>query len=142
MFFGRRRKALRRAVALAAILVVQLWSLAPMAASVIYCIGDDGHSGFEMVRAGATGCAACCHEPREGAAQIGRAPVSECTDIAISHAAGAAAKVFDSTAAVSFVAVALPPAIVSAVVGVHRARDFEPPRNPSVHLLEETVLLI
>jgi len=142
VFFGRRRKALRRAVALAAVLVVQLWSMAPMAASVIYCIGDDGHAGFEMVRAGDTGCADCCHEPGESAGRIGAVPVSECTDIAISHADGATGKSSDSTASASFVAVELPPTIVAELVGANRARHFDPPRHSSVRLLQQTVLLI
>lgn len=56
-------------------LLLQFSSLGPGFATAVYCIGDDGHAGVEVVRAG-RGCASCCHEARgdsHDAAAAGRA---------------------------------------------------------------------
>lgn len=129
---------------------MQLWSLAPVAASVIYCIGDDGHAAFELMKAGARGCAACCHDevaelaaaPQDDeASSVAEAPVSECTDVAMAPFDGVATK---SDAASPAPLVALLPARIEAPL-YHRelARsDIAPPRGSPTRMLRRTVLLI
>jgi len=142
MIFRRRRGPARRLIALGAALAVQLWSLAPVAASVIYCIGEDGHSGFELVKAGARGCADCCHEGENGAPRIEGAPVSECTDIALSPETGVAGKVSEAPVAVSFVTALLPASVASERAWRYRDVGLDPPRGSSTRMLRRTVLLI
>lgn len=83
MVFRRKRRALVRAGALALSLASYLLSIGPATAGVIYCISDSGHSGFEVVAAGQSGCASCCHDPLEGSEHDGLgAERDECTDVA------------------------------------------------------------
>ncbi|MFN2375466.1 MAG: hypothetical protein ABR538_02945 [Candidatus Binatia bacterium] len=133
-------------MAFLAAMVVQVWTLAPVSASVIYCIGEDGHSGFEVVKAGARGCAACCHDSGPEADRHGEAlhePVSECTDITLSPASGVLGK-----GKVAADADLLPLSTLVAVAGVERLRPvhgragIEPPRGSPQRLRRHTVLLI
>lgn len=132
-------------MALLAAVVVQVWSLAPVSASVIYCIGEDGHSGFEMVKAGARGCAACCHDPASGAAaaEAVHEPVSECTDIALSPASGVVGK---QKAAGEVDLLPLSSRVAFDVPGrprlLDRRADLEPVRGSPQRLRRHTVLLI
>lgn len=145
MFRGRRKAAFRRAVALGAAVIVQVWSLAPVAASVIYCIGDDGHAGFELMKAGARGCAACCHEELaagDAGMHVEDGPVSECTDIAMAPSDGLATKSSDTPPASPLVA--LLPVRVGAALPDHEPvlGDIPPPRGSPTRMLRRTVLLI
>jgi hypothetical protein len=84
VLFRRRRQASQRIAIVAALVFTYLASVAPAAATIIYCIGD-GHSGFERVSGGERGCASCCHElPEAPAHDEHEAEPSECTDIALS----------------------------------------------------------
>jgi len=113
-----------------------------MAASVIYCIGEDGHAGFELVKAGARGCADCCHEAEGGALRIEGAPVSECTDIALSPESGIAGKVSEALVVASFIAVGLPVAVVPDRTWQFRDVGLDPPRGSATRMLRRTILLI
>lgn len=138
-----------RMVAFGAALAVQLWSLAPVAASVIYCIGEDGHSGFELVKPGARGCASCCHDPAHDPAQDSRglagAPVSECIDIALSPQSGLTGKLGEMAGperpAIALTMVA-PAATALGRVAFRPDRDLEPPRGSAARMRRHTVLLI
>lgn len=89
-----RLRRLRVFVAMA-LAFVHLCSAGPAAASLIYCLGENGHHGIELVRHGQRGCAACCHE--SGATPHAQPPSpadkpapaapdgegSECTDVSL-----------------------------------------------------------
>jgi hypothetical protein len=85
MPFLRRRRAGHRIAIVALSLASYLFSVAPAAATVVYCISEDGHEGFELVASGERGCASCCHDLPDEPAHEGFEPTpSECTDIALS----------------------------------------------------------
>lgn len=130
-----------RAVTLAAAIMVQIWSLVPVAASVIYCIGEDGHAGFELAHAGASDCGRCCPEGEGAEPGIGN-EASGCTDIAISPAAAFSGKVSAAEATVSFVVVGVGSFAGSRLSGRMRPADFDPPRTAATRRLRHTVLLI
>jgi len=132
----------RRLLALGAVFTLQVWSLAPMAASVIYCIGEDGHSGFELVKAGARGCASCCHGQEGESPRLDAAPSAECTDIALAPADGIAGKASDAAVSVSFVALPLPAVTIVETHALFRQADPNPPRGSPTRMLRRTVLLI
>lgn len=133
---------MRRLIAVTAAAVVQLWSVAPMAASVIYCIGEDGHSGFELVRAGARGCASCCHEEDGGGEHFAASPVSECVDIALAPSAGVTAKLTPSASPGPGLAADTYAAPGLRAAGLVREMQFDPPRASLARLRRHTVLLI
>jgi len=137
-----RRKASHRFIVVAAAVAVQLWSLAPMAASMIYCIGADGHSGFELVLPGERACSSCSHATADGARRIETAAEPECTDIAISAPVGVTGKASATPGVDPFVRLGLPAAAVHAGSRQRRAPDFDPPRGSATRLLRRTVLLI
>lgn len=81
----RRGRFLARAGSVAAALATCLLSLAPATASVVYCIGQPGHSGFELVAGGESGCAGCCHDAEHRSADGDTAAnAGECVDVLVS----------------------------------------------------------
>lgn len=129
-------------IALGVALALQVWSVAPVAASVVYCIGEDGHSGFEVVEAGARGCASCCHDKPGAEAGLADAPVSECIDIALSPESGLAGKVTEPERSVSVLALVVASTTVLPRVAFRADRDLEPPRGSPTRMRRHTVLLI
>lgn len=91
---GRLLRLRRARVAAAlAMALVHLCSVGPAAASLIYCIGQDGHQGIELVRHGDRGCASCCHESpttqehrTEASSDRRLADADECTDVQLEAA--------------------------------------------------------
>jgi hypothetical protein len=81
VFFRRRRNVQARIGTIALVLATYLLSSAPATASVIYCITDAGHSGFELVASGERGCASCCHDEVDRGNHEGFAAADECTDV-------------------------------------------------------------
>lgn len=121
---------------------MQFWSLAPVAASVVYCIGEDGHAGFELARPGASDCNACCPDEVATALAAPDREASGCTDIVISGDSAVSGKDSVGAATPSFAVVGM------AASGQHASRrqlqpmDFDPPSSAATRLLRRTVLLI
>jgi len=147
VFFRTRRKVLARLGTFAVVLASYLFSLGPATASVIYCISDAGHSGFELVASGQSGCASCCHDPVEGGANDGlQAEAHECTDIALSLPQDVRRANVDVTATAPS---PLPPlrqdsaaAAPVAVTGTRSQTALSPPRSAPSMLIAFTVLTI
>jgi hypothetical protein len=128
-------------------LFAYLFSVTPAAASVVYCISDDGHSGFELVPGGDRGCASCCHEVPSGPGHEGFPPEpAECTDIALSSdqaiRAGAALEPGAVTFAPEFVATLHPPTRLEKPTVESVRALLVPPRSSPAVLLRHVVLLI
>lgn len=147
MFLRRRRQTSQRFGILTAGVVAYLLSFAPIAGTVIYCISDDGHAGFEVVAQTERGCASCCHEAMDATGAGGvEAAAAECTDIALSSP-----ELISSSSTTGPAAVLPPDAFVHAVAITPPARDFRPtgeqtalapPRSTASALVRHTVLLI
>lgn len=123
-----------------------VFSLGPMAATVIYCISDDGHSGFEVVASGERGCASCCHEEEGASGHDGLGPpAGECTDVTLTspQAVSGCASFVPANLAQAFDSLAIAP-FVTGVRSVQfvRAEPFAPPRGCAAMLQRSTVLLI
>jgi hypothetical protein len=147
VFFRSRRKVLARLGTFAVVLASYLFSLGPATASVIYCISDTGHSGFELVAAGQSGCASCCHDPVEGGAHDGlQAQAHECTDVALSLPQDVRRANGDVTASTPWPLPLLQQdeAAVTpvAVTGTRSQTVLSPPRSSPSMLVAFTVLTI
>jgi len=147
VFLRRRRQTSRRIGFLATGLVAYLLSLAPIAGTVIYCISEDGHSGFEVVAQTERGCASCCHDTVEAAGNGGleQAPI-ECIDIALSSpelipATTAAGPGFDVLPH-SFLHTLATPAATHEFRAARERTAHAPPRSAASVLVRHTVLLI
>jgi hypothetical protein len=145
-FRGRRRSSSRIAI-VACSLLAYLLAAGPAAATVVYCISDDGHAGFELVAAGERGCASCCHELPSVPAHDGFAPTPvECTDIALSSDQALRANVAAEREAASFapalVATLHPPSRLDTRTFENLRPDLAPPRGSPAVFLRHTVLLI
>jgi len=90
---GSRR---RRWKALAIGLLAYMFSATPAAASFIYCVGTDGHAGFELVGGVQTGCSNCCHRPT-GTGEHGEPRTEECVDISMADHEPTIAKKHDAS---------------------------------------------
>jgi hypothetical protein len=147
MPFRRRRRTGLRLAIVATSLLAYLFSAGPAAATIVYCISDDGHEGFELVASGERGCASCCHELPSVPAHEGFTPApAECTDIALSsdQALRASATVErDGFASAPALVVALhPPSPIDAPTFESVRADLSPSRGSPVVFLRHTVLLI
>jgi hypothetical protein len=146
-FRGRRRTS-RRIAIVACSLLAYLFSVGPAAATVVYCISDDGHEGFELVAAGERGCASCCHDLPSEPAHEGFPPTpTECTDIALSsdqapRTASVAAERETSAFAPDLVAILHPPSRLDTRTFESARTDLAPPRGSPSVFLRHTVLLI
>jgi hypothetical protein len=145
-FRGRRRTS-RRIAIVASSLLAYLFSVGPAAATVVYCISDDGHEGFELVAAGERGCASCCHELPSEPAHEGFSPTpTECTDIAMSSdqalRASVAAERETAVFAPDLVATLHPPSRLDTRTFESARADLAPPRGSPAVFLRHTVLLI
>ena len=145
-FRGRRRTS-RRIAIVACSLLTYLVSVAPAAASVVYCISDDGHEGFELVAAGERGCASCCHDLPSEPAHEGFSPTpTECTDIALSSdqalRASVTAERETAVFAPALVAMLPPPSRFDTRTFESARADHAPPRSSPSVFLRHTVLLI
>jgi hypothetical protein len=145
-FRGRRRTS-RRIAIVACSLLAYLFSVGPAAATVVYCISDDGHEGFELVAAGERGCASCCHELPSEPAHDGFSPTpTECTDIAMSSDQALRASVAAERETISFapalVATLHPPSRLDTRTFESARTDLAPPRGSPAVFLRHTVLLI
>ena len=114
--------------ALMAGLLAYLFSATPAAASVIYCIGADGHTGFEIIAGASTGCDRCCHKPLQNGAPDD-AQHEECVDIAMNGHAPTIAKKHDAGGTPDLLSVACCVATVAAPARLAPSRGIFVTRN-------------
>lgn len=128
-------------------MLAYLFSAGPAAATIVYCISEDGHEGFERVASGERGCASCCHELPSEPAHEGFTPApAECTDIALSSEQALRANAASEREAFSFapvlVAALHPPSRIGEPTFESVHAQLSPPRGSPVVFLQHTVLLI
>ncbi|HYB99666.1 MAG TPA: hypothetical protein VEC57_11110 [Candidatus Limnocylindrales bacterium] len=86
-----RRARRRRWNVLASGLLAYMFSATPAAISFVYCLGSDGHAGFEIVTGSSIGCEDCCHRPSPGH-DGEHAQHQECVDVVMADQAPTVAK--------------------------------------------------
>jgi len=141
---GGKRSRRRRAVALGVGVLLHLLSLTPAAASVIYCLGDDGHGGIETLEGGQRGCADCCHDEL-GAHGDDTGNGGECTDVSLSSTDSMLCSPGIQGPDLATVLVLPVAATILAsplARSAYDADDLAPPRGSPLGLRRHTVLLI
>lgn len=142
---GGKRSRRRRVVALGVGVLLHLLSLTPAAASVIYCLGDDGHGGIETLRGGQRGCADCCHDEAGAHGDETSDGGGECTDVSLSSTDSMLrAPGLHGPDLASVIALPLAPMILASPLAssAYDADNLAPARGSPLGLRRHTVLLI
>lgn len=144
-----RRATLQRAGLVLAAAVLHLFSVAPSAAELVYCIGSDGHSGLELLQGGGNGCIDCCHENTADSATLDSAAtpgINGCRDILLSASDALSRSDRADPERLTAPAVGFPNTFVRLdVVRASSIRGFAPYgplRASAPQLIRHTVLLI
>lgn len=144
-----RYAALRRTGVMVVAALLQLLTVSPSGASLVYCIGLEGHAGIEMLRDGQVDCSGCCRESTFHPSVLASptdAEDSGCTDILLSSPDVLTPAMGTEPGVLSVPTISHPfsfPTIPT--VRLSSLRGFaptDPPRGSSPHLIRVTVLLI